>query len=186
MNLENLKVSDDSSRIIFITGGTKSGKSEFAEYLANTLNNLTYIALSEKRKKDKNWEKKILIHKERRPKNWDLIETSDILSTLKLDLGPILIDSIGGFVMESIDKNDEEWLEKTNLLIELLLKRNSPSLIVGEQVGWSLVSEYEIGNTFIERIGLLQKVITKISKDNWLTINGRAIKIDELSLEIPL
>ena len=112
--------------------------------------------LYQKKKKDKNWEKKILIHKER-PKNWDLIETSDILSTLKLDLGPILIDSIGGFVMESIDKNDEEWLEKTNLLIELLLKRNSPSLIVGEQVGWSLVSEYEIGNTFIERIGLLQR-----------------------------
>ena len=186
MNVENLKVCDDSSRIIFITGGTKSGKSEFAEYLAYAINNLTYIALSEKRKGDKNWDKRIAIHKERRPKNWDLIETSDLLSTLKLDLGPILIDSIGGFVMESIDKNDYDWSKKTNLLIELLLKRKSPSLIVGEQVGWSLVSEYEIGNTFIERIGLLQKAITKISKDNWLTINGRAIKIDEISLEIPL
>ena len=49
----------------------------------------------------------------------------------------------------------------------------------------SLVSEYKIGNTYIERIGELQKRITKISKDNWLAINGRAIKIDEISIEIP-
>ena len=59
------------------------------------------------------------------------------------------------------------------------------TIIGGEQVGWSLVSEYKIGNKYIERIGELQKRITKISKDNWLAINGRAIKIDEISIEIP-
>ena len=68
---------------------------------------------------------------------------------------------------------------------KFLKKRKSITFIVGEQVGWSLVSEYKIGNTYIERIGELQKRITKISKDNWLAINGRAIKIDEISLEIP-
>ena len=70
-------------------------------------------------------------------------------------------------------------------LISLLIKRKTITFIVGEQVGWSLVSEYNIGNTYIERIGELQKKITKISKENWLTINGRAIKIDEISLDIP-
>ena len=70
-------------------------------------------------------------------------------------------------------------------LITLLKNRKSTTFIVGEQVGWSLVSEYKIGNTFIERIGELQKKITKVSQDNWLAINGRAIKIDEISLEIP-
>ena len=70
-------------------------------------------------------------------------------------------------------------------LIVLLKRRRSITFIVGEQVGWSLVSEYKIGNTYIERIGELQKKITKISKENWLAINGRAIKIDEISIEIP-
>ena len=87
--------------------------------------------------------------------------------------------------MESIGKEDNEWLKKVSLLITHLKKRKNTIIIVGEQVGWSLVSEYKIGNTFIERIGELQKKITKISKDNWLAINGRAIKIDEISLEIP-
>ena len=185
MEIEKYNPKDKLSKIIFITGGTKSGKSEFAEHLAKKSNYMTYIALSEKRTKDETWHKKISIHRKRRPKNWKTIETTNLLSILNFEIGPILIDSIGGFVMESINKEDKVWFIKMNSLINLLKKRKSKTFIVGEQVGWSLVSEYKIGNTYIERIGELQKSITKISKDNWLAINGRAIKIDEISLEIP-
>ena len=185
MVIEKYNTKDNLSKIIFITGGTKSGKSEFAEHLAKKSNYMTYIALSGKRNKDKTWQKKIYMHRKRRPKNWKLIETTNLLSILNIEIGPILIDSIGGFVMESIDKEDKEWVRKLNTLIDLLIKRKSLTLIVGEQVGWSLVSEYKIGNVFIERIGVLQKMITKISHENWLAINGRALKIDDISLEIP-
>jgi len=181
----DLSISKFSSYIVFITGGTKSGKSEFAEYLAKNVKKLSYVALSENNLDDKEWQDKINLHRKRRPKDWKLIETTDLLNTLSKEDGPLLIDSIGGFVMESINKEDKEWLIKMNSLINLLKKRKSITFIVGEQVGWSLVSEYKIGNTYIERIGELQKRITKISKDNWLAINGRAIKIDEISLEIP-
>ena len=88
--------------------------------------------------------------------------------------------------MESINKNDEEWEKKIYLLLDLLVMRVKTTLIVGEQVGWSLVSEYEIGNKYIERLGDLQKRITKISQENWLTLNGRAIKLDNISFEIPI
>ena len=185
MALEKYNTKDNLSKIIFITGGTKSGKSEFAEHLAKKSNYMTYIALSEKRTKDETWDQKISIHRKRRPKNWKLIETKNLLSILNIEIGPILIDSIGGFVMESIYEEDKEWGRELNTLIDLLIKRKSLTLIVGEQVGWSLVSEYKIGNVFIERIGELQKKIAKISHENWLTINGRALKIDDISLEIP-
>ena len=185
MNDKDSIIRNRLSNIIFITGGTKSGKSEFAEHLAKDSKKLSYVALSEKNTDDKEWQRKINLHKERRPKNWKLIETTDLLNTLNQEDGPLLIDSIGGFVMESIDRENKEWLTKMHALISLLKKRRSSTFIVGEQVGWSLVSEYKIGNTYIERIGELQKRITKISKDNWLAINGRAIKIDEISIEIP-
>ena len=185
MNTKDLDIKDCLSQIIFITGGTKSGKSEFAEYLAKKVKKLSYVALSENNIDDKEWQKKIILHQKRRPKDWKLIETTDLLNTLSKEDGPLLIDSIGGFVMESIRKENNEWSTIMNLLISLLIKRKSITFIVGEQVGWSLVSEYKIGNTYIERIGELQKRITKISKDNWLAINGRAIKIDEMSIEIP-
>ena len=185
MNAKDSSIRESSSQIIFITGGTKSGKSEFAEHLAKKLNKLSYVALSDKNIDDKDWQEKINLHRERRPKNWKLIETTDLLDTLIKEDGPLLIDSIGGFVMESIDKKQKEWLINVHTLISLLIKRKTITFIVGEQVGWSLVSEYNIGNRYIERIGELQKMITKISKENWLTINGRAIKIDEISLDIP-
>tara|TARA_A100000164_G_scaffold365154_1_gene384358 strand:+ start:55 stop:603 length:549 start_codon:yes stop_codon:yes gene_type:complete len=176
---------NDSSNIIFITGGTKSGKSEFAEYLGRKIKNITYIALSESRPEDINWQSKINQHRKRRPKEWGLVESNDLINTLKNEHGPILIDSIGGFIMESLNKNDEEWEKKIYLLLNLLIMRHKTTLIVGEQVGWSLVSEYEIGNKYIERLGELQKRITKISVENWLTLNGRAIKLDNISIEIP-
>ena len=185
MNYKNSSLFEELSHIIFITGGTKSGKSEFAEHLAKGIKELSYVALSENNIDDEEWQKKINIHRKRRPKDWLLIETTDLLNTLSQEDGPLLIDSIGGFVMETIEREHNEWLKKMHLLISLLKKRNSITFIVGEQVGWSLVSEYKIGNTYIERIGELQKRITKISKDNWLALNGRAIKIDEISLEIP-
>jgi len=178
-------ISKSSSNIIFITGGTKSGKSEFAEHLAKKAKKLSYVALSENNIDDKEWQDKINLHQKRRPKDWKLIETTDLLNTLNKEDGPLLIDSIGGFVMESIDKENTEWLMSMNSLMTLLKKRRSLTFIVGEQVGWGLVSEYKIGNSYIERIGQLQRRITQISKDNWLAINGRAIKIDEISLEIP-
>ena len=185
MNAQDLSIEDYISNTIFITGGTKSGKSEFAEHLAKKEKKLSYIALSENNINDKEWQDKINLHRKRRPSNWKLIETTDLLNILSEEDGPLLIDSIGGFVMESIEKEQKEWLTKMYSLISLLKKRKNTTIIVGEQVGWSLVSEYKIGNTYIERIGELQKRITKISKDNWLAIYGRAIKIDEISLEIP-
>ena len=104
MNANVLSFNEYSSHLVFITGGTKSGKSEFAEYLAKKVKNLSYVALSENNLDDKEWQEKINLHRKRRPKNWKLIETTDLLNTLRKEDGPLLIDSIGGFVMESIEK----------------------------------------------------------------------------------
>ena len=174
-----------SSKIIFITGGTKSGKSEFAEFLGKKFSKITYIALSEQRPEDEHWQTKISVHRKRRPQDWKLIETNDLINILHREKGSILIDSIGGFIMENINLDDKKWSNRLQLLLELLQKSDNITLIVGEQVGLGLVSEYKIGNKYIERIGELQKNISQISEENWLTLNGRAIKLDNISFVIP-
>jgi len=67
MNAKDLSISEYSSYIVFITGGTKSGKSEFAEYLAKKVKKLSYVALSENNLDDKEWQNKINLHRKRRP-----------------------------------------------------------------------------------------------------------------------
>ena len=104
MNAKDLSINDYLSNIIFITGATKSGKSEFAEHLAKEIKELSYVALSENNIDDKEWQEKINLHQKRRPKDWILIETTDLLNTLINEGGALLIDSIGGFVMENIER----------------------------------------------------------------------------------
>jgi len=59
MNDKDLSISEYSSYIVFITGGTKSGNSEFAEHLAKEVKKLSYVALSENNLDDKNGKKKL-------------------------------------------------------------------------------------------------------------------------------
>ncbi len=170
--------------ITLITGAIKSGKSEFAEKVAFVYKKLTYIALSDSRPDDLAWQEKIKLHKARRPSNWEVIENDDLLYVLKNVSGPLLIDSIGGFVVKTINEDDNEWKRNLRLLNKCLIEYKSDIIIVGEQVGWGLVSEYKIGNIFTERIGDVLKAITLISSNNWLTINGKAIKLDNIFCDI--
>ena len=170
--------------ITLITGAIKSGKSEFAEKIAADYKKLTYIALSDARPNDLAWQEKIKLHKSRRPSNWGVIENDDLLHVLKSLSGPLLIDSIGGFVVKYINEDDNEWKRNLNLLNKCLIEYKSDIIIVGEQVGWGLVSEYKIGNIFTERLGQVLKDITLISSNNWLTINGKAIKLDDIYCDI--
>ena len=149
MSIKDLNEERNLSKIIFISGGTKSGKSEFAEYLAKSYSNLTYVALSVENNDDKHWRKKISLHRKRRPKEWNTIETTNLIKVLKKERTPLLIDSIGGFIMENLNLKYKEWSKKMNLLIEELKIRDEITLIVGEQVGLGLVSEYAIGNRYI-------------------------------------
>ena len=173
------------SHIILVSGGVKSGKSEFAEYLASKEKDVTYIALSENRSEDKSWNEKIKIHKLRRPKRWKLIETENLIPIIKVDKGILLIDSLGGFIVNSLKKTEDEWKICLKNLLHYLGSYKSKIIIVGEQTGWGLMSEYEIGNIYNDRLGDSLKEITKISKENWITINGKAIKLDNMFFEIP-
>ena len=173
------------SHIILVSGGIKSGKSEFAEYLVSKEKNVTYIALSENRPEDKLWKERIKIHQLRRPKSWKLIETENLIPIIKVDKGILLIDSLCGFVVNSLKIKEDEWEDCLNNLLYYLESYKSKIIIVGEQTGWGLMSEYEIGNLFTDRLGVCLKEITKISKENWITINGKAIKLDNMFFEIP-
>ena len=88
MNAKIFSPRENLSHIIFITGGTKSGKSEFAEHLSKEVKELSYVALSENNLDDKEWQDKINLHRKRRPKDWKLIETTDLLNTCLLYTSP--------------------------------------------------------------------------------------------------
>jgi len=172
------------SEIYLISGGTKSGKSEFAEKIAKKYKKVTYVALSEKRLNDLDWQNRVQKHKSRRPDIWNTIETDELIKVLKKEKDILLIDSIGGFVMKGLSMNINDWIQYRKTLINCLLKYENTLIIVGEQVGWGLVSEYKVGNLFADRQGEIMNEITKIANKNWLTINGKALRLDDIFVDI--
>ena len=172
------------SEIFLISGGRKSGKSKFAEKIAIKYKSVTYVALSEPRPKDFEWQSRIKMHKSRRPSHWNTIETNELINVLKDENEVLLIDSIGGFVVNGLSMSNNEWDKYKESLLKALLNYKNNILIVGEQVGWGIVSEYKIGNLFADRLGEVLTDLTKIANQNWITINGKALRIDDKFIDI--
>ena len=87
------------SKVILVTGPARSGKSEWAEALANQSNKkVVYVATALLSPDDKQWQQRIIQHRNRRPQSWTTLEAPFDLSTILSDAKPntvMLVDSLG-------------------------------------------------------------------------------------------
>ncbi|AAQ00019.1 MULTISPECIES: bifunctional adenosylcobinamide kinase/adenosylcobinamide-phosphate guanylyltransferase [Prochlorococcus] len=169
----------NKNNLILVSGPIKSGKSRWAEKLIFKEKNVTYIATHEVIYDNKDWIERIRLHKQRRPSHWQLIETSDISSSLKsIDKGnSILIDSLGGVVSKYLNYDSVKWNTYSSLIIEKLTKFEGVIVIVAEEIGWGVSPYTESGNIFRDRLSELTEKLDTYAKQSWLVIHGRAINI---------
>ena len=174
--------------LITISGPTKSGKSQLAEFLIKEQESITYIATSKKRTNDEEWQRKIKFHKKRRPQCWKLLEHPEHICKEIESLGEnesILIDSLGGIVEQYIMKKEREWELFQNEFKNCLINNNRGIIIVSEEIGWGIVPATPIGHLFRERLSHLYSYLSKHSTKRWLAINGTAIDLDMIGHLIP-
>ena len=174
--------------LISITGPTQSGKSKLAEFLITEQDPVTYIATSKPRPNDPHWQKRIDLHRIRRPDNWTLIEYPiDICKLIESIDGnqSILIDSLGGLVEHHLIENDDQWKNYQNKLLNCLTEDNLCIVVVSEEVGWGIVPATPIGHLFRERHSTLTSLISRQSKKRWLAVNGTAIDLNKIGHVIP-
>ena len=174
--------------LISITGPTRSGKSKLAEFLIAEKDPVTYIATSKPRPNDQEWQKKINLHKKRRPNSWNLIEhPKDICKAILSIKGnqSILIDSLGGLVENHLAKDDDQWFNFQIKFLNCLLEDNLCIVVVSEEVGWGIVPATQIGHLFRERHTTLTSLISRQSKKRWIAVNGTAIDLDKIGHVIP-
>ena len=173
--------------LILITGPTRSGKSQLAEFLIKEQQSVTYIATSKPRPYDPDWQKRIALHRNRRPNNWRLIEhPKDICKTIYSFRGTesILIDSLGGLVEHYLLEDDFQWNNFQNKLLNCFTEDHL-CIVVSEEVGWGIVPATPIGHLFRERHSTLTSLISRQSKKRWLAVNGTAIDLDKIGYVIP-
>tara|TARA_Y100001968_G_C19409540_1_gene745525 strand:+ start:829 stop:1383 length:555 start_codon:yes stop_codon:yes gene_type:complete len=173
--------------LVLVSGPSKSGKSRLAEYLLKDHKQVTYIATSP-HIDDIHWMERVSVHKKRRPKYWKTIESpSNLSETIKSinNDNSILIDSLGSFVFQYIDKEDDYWNSISSNLIDTIKQSLQLIVIVIEETGWGVVPSSKIGNHFRDRLGTLSQCLEISSKTTWLAIQGRAINLNKISTQIP-
>ena len=174
--------------LITISGPIKSGKSQLAEFLIKDQESITYIATSKSRPLDPEWERKIDIHKNRRPKSWKLIECPvDICKAIESSKNgeTFLLDSLGGLVDQHLKDNKEDWELFQSQFTNCLLKNDYGIIVVIEEIGWGIVPSTEIGHLFRERLSTLSLLLSQKSNKKWLALNGIAIDLNQVGYLIP-
>tara|TARA_Y100001968_G_C19279703_1_gene678600 strand:- start:78 stop:635 length:558 start_codon:yes stop_codon:yes gene_type:complete len=174
--------------LITISGATKSGKSQLAEFLIKDQKSITYIATSKPRGDDPEWQRRINIHRSRRPDSWKLIEHPvDICNAIetKKKSETFLLDSLGGLVEQHLQDNDDDWELFKIKFINCIVSNDFGIIIVVEEIGWGMVPATHIGHLFRERHTNLYSLISRFSSKKWLAVNGVAIDLDEIGYLIP-
>tara|TARA_Y100001968_G_scaffold319874_1_gene352041 strand:- start:183 stop:740 length:558 start_codon:yes stop_codon:yes gene_type:complete len=174
--------------LITISGPTKSGKSQLAEFLIKDQESVTYIATAKPRLNDPEWQRRIKNHRKRRPESWKLIEYPiDIFKVLdsRENNETFLLDSLGGLVEQHLADSFADWDKFQIKFINCLKKNDLGIIVVTEEIGWGIVPATQIGHLFRERHSNLSSLLNQRSIKKWLAVNGRAIDLNKIGSLIP-
>lgn len=179
-------------KVILVTGGSRSGKSTFAEKLLEDKDDVLYIATSIVT--DKEMEKRVQKHKERRNSKWGTYEGYKALDKIiKEDNHKyIMLECVGTMVtnlmfdkdydfdtmsQEDIAKLSYQIKSEVEKLILVAKENNKELIIVTNEVGWSLVSEHRLGRIFSDMLGNLNQLIANLSEEVYLVACGLPLKL---------
>jgi adenosylcobinamide kinase/adenosylcobinamide-phosphate guanylyltransferase len=177
------------SRVILITGPARSGKSEWAEYLAiESGKPVIYIATATENFRDQEWQQRIQKHKERRPEDWVTLNIPVKLTTALTDAKPntcILVDSLGTWVANFIGQDDLSWETTLGELLEAIPLVEADLLFVAEETGWGVIPAYPMGRTFRDRLGALIRQLGSVCETVYLVTGGHVLNLSVLGFPLP-
>jgi adenosyl cobinamide kinase/adenosyl cobinamide phosphate guanylyltransferase len=170
--------------ITLVLGGTRSGKSEYAEALAARLSqsqarSVTYVATGVAT--DADMAARIAAHQSRRPASWATAEVgTDLPRRLAAIEGVALVDSLGTWVAAS-----RELTPDIRSLCEVLAGRADPTILVSEEVGLGVHAPTDVGRRFTDALGDLNRAVAAMSSTVLLVVAGRALPL-AAAADIPL
>jgi adenosylcobinamide kinase / adenosylcobinamide-phosphate guanylyltransferase len=173
-----------AQQLILVTGAARCGKSEWAETLALASNKtVVYIATATVDPTDPEWQARISHHQQRRPATWQTIATVEDLSSQIARAEPtqcLLIDSLGTWVANLLDRSAPEWAAISQQLLAILPASLATIIIVAEETGWGVVPAYPSGRLFRDRLGLLTRQLGAISSTVYLVTGGHVLNLSQL------
>lgn len=183
------------SNIVLVTGGARSGKSNFAEELCKKQNNNTaYIATSVAF--DDEMKDRIKKHQESRPNEWKTYEIyKDIHSIVKqidknhntvlLDCLTLMVNNlmftygidVENACADEINEIEEYIKEQLTKLLDALRDTNLYFVIVTNEVGMGIVPENKLSRIYRDFVGRANQQIAKVSDEVYFVVSGIPMKV---------
>ncbi len=185
------------SELTLVLGGIKSGKSLFAENLAHrfskkndiNFNKIAYLATAEVR--DDEMAARVLTHRERRPKEWQTLESplrpDIVISNLDTSIKFLIIDCVTLYITNLLLQNESGeferdnccWsdkcgaiLDKVGKLCHVCKERDLNVVMVSNEVGFSIVPDNKLGRVFNDIQGQTNQIIAKHADSVYLVVAG--------------
>ncbi|MBR4389435.1 MAG: bifunctional adenosylcobinamide kinase/adenosylcobinamide-phosphate guanylyltransferase [Prevotella sp.] len=176
-------------RIIMITGGQRSGKSRYAEQMAEQLSDCP-IYMATARIWDDEFAQRVHRHQERRGDRWTTIEEEKWLSQHDVTGKVVLIDCLTlwctNFFFDR--QGDSEEYDVDALLktmedeFERFTRQDATFIFVTNEVGSGGVSENALQRRFTDLQGWLNQYVAGKADEVILMVSGIAVKIKYLPL----
>lgn len=173
---------------ILVTGGVRSGKSRYAEGLLDSAAPALYLTpgYPADAAVDAEWAARVAAHQARRPAGWRTVETLGLAELIATADAPVLVDCLGTWLTRVLDQWQaweaprEDWLSRLDKEVAALAQAvaGCPDLVVvTNEVGWGLVSEYRSGRIFADQLGRLNQAVGAVCDEVVLMVAGRPLRL---------
>ncbi len=183
-------------KIIFVTGGVRSGKSSFAEKKVFELEkDRIYVATAISF--DDEMKERVRLHKIQRGENWITIEAYKniykILEKYKDSNGVVLLDCLTNLItnnmiidrevdwenvpQDTVAKIEDEIKDEIKKLIDFVKNSTLDMVIVSNEVGMGLVPPYALGRYFRDISGRMNQLVGKECHEAYLIVSGLELKL---------
>jgi adenosylcobinamide kinase/adenosylcobinamide-phosphate guanylyltransferase len=173
-NIFRMKADNQASRLIFITGGARSGKSRYAQELALQWSDApVYVATA--RQFDEEFKQRVRRHQQERDHRWTSLEEEKYLSRLDLAGKVVVIDCITLWLTNffiDLRYDVDACLETCRKEIDALCGQNAVLLIVSNEIGMGVHAETEMGRKFTDLQGWMNQYIASRAGTVLLMVSG--------------
>ena len=171
-----------SNRITFITGGARSGKSAFAEKLANGLTGQrAYLATAQAL--DPEMAARIEKHRTDRGIAWDTYEeplaVAELLKKLSGRYDVVLLDCLTLWLSNIMAHTDGDGAvsSRGDELVAAIRGFGGACIVVSNEVGLGIVPDNPLARKFRDLAGMLNQKVAHAADEVYFTASGIPMKI---------
>ncbi|WP_322805705.1 bifunctional adenosylcobinamide kinase/adenosylcobinamide-phosphate guanylyltransferase [Thermanaerothrix sp.] len=179
-----------ASRVIFILGGARSGKSRHAQYLAASHPQARVLFVATAEAGDNEMAARIAAHRAERPSHWHTLEEPRHLAAAITAWQPepdlILVDCLTLWVSnlllslpEPLDPTAAETLvqAETEALLKCMETSQATWIIVSNEVGLGLVPPYPLGRLYRDLLGNVNQRLAATADEVIFMVAGLPMRL---------